>query len=174
MNHIDIKSAFLEPQSSPIEFQLNAYQYWLDKRGDRFASGWDEIELMDFPPDVIPSIAVADVDPDTFEVKYRFWGTLLTQLHSADLTGKSASALTPPALGGFTENAYIKLCKEQKPPLDVKEYFNKQELRGREMVLRMPLSNDGRRVTNSLAVIYHETIDPARPHDGFFEHILRQ
>ena len=94
-NSNSVRSVYIEPMDSPVESQREALSYWENKRGDRLAPAWSEISLMDFPPKVIPAIMVTDIDQETGTLKYRFFGTQLTELHGGDYTGKSPADLQP-------------------------------------------------------------------------------
>lgn len=180
MNSIDaqtsraLRSAYIPPSQSPVGYHRDALAYWQVKRGARIAPRWNDVSLMDFPPHVIPLIAVTDIDPETFELCYRFWGTQLTAMHGRDYTGVSPAELEPKLLGDGSVEAYRVLVREKAPQLEIKEFFRGEVLRGRQIVLRLPLSDDGRAVSQSLNVTYQELAGPARPHSEFFDHVLAQ
>jgi len=167
-----LRSVYIEPAESPIDYQRAALAYWQAKRGERFAPGWADIALMDFPLHVIPVLVVTDINPQTFEMSYRFWGTKLTETHGHDYTGQSPKDLMPKLLGQGSTTAYRELLEKKVPQLEIKEFYRGNELRGRQMVLRLPLSDDGRNVTKSLNVTYQETAGNARPHSEFFDYVL--
>jgi len=127
---------------------------------------------MDFPPLVIPLVAVTDINPETFEMSYRFWGTQLTEMHNHDYTGESPKDLKPKLLGGGSLDAYKVLIDQKEPQLEIKEFFRDDILRGRQMVMRLPLSDDGTSVTKSLNVTYQEFVGVTRPYSEFFEYVL--
>lgn len=166
------RSAFLKPEDSPVRYQLDALAYWRKKCGDRLAPSWADISLMDFPTDVIPKLIVIDINPDTAETSYRFWGTQLTDLHGTDYTRNSAAELRPKLLAESVAASYHKLVREKCPHLVIQEFYSTDELRGRQIVLRLPLSDDGKRVTNALVVTYQELTGTARPYSEFFNEVL--
>lgn len=165
-------SVYGDPNETPVAYQRDALAYWQQKCGDRFAPRWSDISLMDFPAHVIPRIIVIDINPETLETKYRFWGTQLTELHGADYTGRSATEILPKIVGDSLEDAYQKLVREKRPHLKTQEFYQMSELRGHQIVLRMPLSDDGVRVTNALIVTYQEMPLTDRPYSEFFSYVL--
>lgn len=82
-----LRSVYMEPAESPIAYQRDALDYWNRLRGERFAPRWTEISLVDFPPRVIPTIAVLDIGPGGRATKYRLWGSQLVAMHGRDYTG---------------------------------------------------------------------------------------
>lgn len=165
-------SVYIRPDESPIEYQRDALAYWQNKRGGRIAPAWSDISLMDFPPRVLPLIAVLDINPETFEMSYRFWGTQLTEMLGEDYTGKTPGDVKPKHVGNGNEDAYREMIEKKIPQLEVKEFFRREILRGRQMVLRLPLSDDGVSVTKSISIFYQEMTGTARPQSEFFDHVL--
>ncbi len=155
-----------------MAYQRDAVIYWQEKCGARFAPRWSDISLMDFPPKVIPAITVTDIDIETNEVTYRFWGTQMTTLHGADYTGQSVRNVLPIVVGTSSQNGYDKLIQEKVPHLEIKEFYSLSELRGHQMILRLPLSDDGQRITHALTVTYSETPGTRHPYSEFFSYVL--
>ena len=155
-----------------MAYQRDALAYWQEKRAERFAPRWPDISLMDFPSHVIPAITVTDIDTETNMVTYRFWGTQMTALHGADYTGRPVADVLPALVGNSSQNSYQKLLLERAPHLEVKAFYNLSKLRGHQMILRMPLSDDGQRINHALAVIYSETAGSTRPYSDFFDYVL--
>ncbi len=167
-----LRSVYIEPAESPVDYHREALKYWERKRGTRFAPSWRDISLMDFPPKVIPAIVVTDINHETFEMSYRFWGSQLTEMHGHDYTGETPADLMPKLLAEGSVNAYQVLIEKKIPQLEIKEFYHREVLRGRQMVLRLPLSNDGENVSNSMNITYQELAGVIRPHSEFFNFVL--
>lgn len=168
----DFQSVYMEPQESPVAYQRDAFLYWQKKCGDRFAPSWSDISLLDFASHVIPVITVTDIDVNTNEVTYRFWGTQMTTLHGADYTGRSVADVLPVLVGNSSQNAYEKLIQERAPHLEIKEFYSLSKLRGHQIILRMPLSDDGQGINHALTVTYSETAGRSHMHSDFFAYVL--
>jgi hypothetical protein len=58
---LDIVSTFLPAEETPIKEHREALRIWNEKRGDRIAPMWREVELTDFPLSLLRYIAVTDL-----------------------------------------------------------------------------------------------------------------
>ena len=130
------------------------FEYWDGLRGGRFAPTWREFELNDLPPDCIRYTHVVDVHEDPFDITFRFWGTGLTQVLYFDRTGQS---LLSTNMGYLVEARRQQVLKDYRTVIDNKEPFpflwdasssRKHRLRMIVPSLRLPISDDGKRVTH--------------------------
>jgi len=173
MRNVELRSAYIDPGSSPAKEHAFALAYWNEKRGAAFAPDWKDIDLLAFPPRIIPRINVVDIDPATGRQRYRFWGTALTAVHGGDYTGKAPADVPPMNFGESASSGYSRLAQERAPNLEVKEFTGPGGILGCELVLRMPLTGGGDDVRHGLAVCYYEQADPRAPLFHFFEKILK-
>jgi len=169
---LEILSTYVDPTEAPVDYHKNALSYWDNKRQGRFAPRWDELSLMDFGLGVVPLISVTDLTVEPLTSRYRFWGTKLTEIFGGDYTGCSPTDLPPKKLGMSTNGGCGRLVRDRVPSYEVKEFQNQKELYGRALILRMPLSDDGKTVTNGINIYYVESIRPQQPLSKFFEKIL--
>jgi hypothetical protein len=172
LNKIEFRSSYIDPAKSPVEYHHAVLAYWDTIRGDRPFPAWRDIDLMALPPETLPLINVADIDPETGEQRYRYWGSGLTKVHGCDFTGRSPAEVPPQVFGSSAQNGYQKLISERRPNLEVKEFITPKAFLGRQLVLRMPLGEDGV-VSGGLTVCYYEMATPNAPLNDFFETILK-
>ena len=71
----------------PVPF-AGVYSYWLDKRGEAWAPSMSNFHLDDLEAKILPWSVIVDIQPNPFELTYRFWGTKRTALIDKDMTGK--------------------------------------------------------------------------------------
>ena len=173
MTSIEFRNTYVDPESSPAKEHAFALEYWNQKRGPAFAPRWKDIDLMAFPPRVIPRINVVDVDTATGVQRYRFWGTALTAVHRGDYTGKAPADVPPLIFGKSAGSGYARLVRERAPNLEVKEFTGPNGILGRELVLRLPLTDGGDEVCHGMAVCSYEQAEPRAPLFHFFENILK-
>lgn len=169
---IHFRSTYIDPKEAPIGYQRDALAYWQDKCAGRFAPAWTDISLLDFPSRVIPLINVTDIDPQTGTITYRFWGTGLTETHGHDYSGQSPLDLPPREFGDGARSGHQKLAREKAPNFEVKEFLDHRQLLGRQLLLRLPLSDDGETVNHSMTVSYFEWAAPNKPLAGFFAEVF--
>ena len=169
---VAILSTYIDPGEAPVDYHKDALSYWNSKRGKRFAPRWEEISLMDFGIDVVPLISVTDLKSEPLTSQYRFWGTKLTQIHGGDYTGCSPADVPPKTLGMNINGGCGRLVRDRRPSYEVKEFQTQKGLFGRALILRLPLSDDGKTVTNGINIYYVETTDPQQPLSGFFEEVF--
>jgi hypothetical protein len=168
-----MRTTYIDPALSPVEEHQFALTFWSQKRGSAFAPRWGSFDLLEFPPSVIPRINVVDFDADTDGQIYRFWGTALTAIHGGDFTGFSPVDVPTKRFGESAQIGYARLVMERVPNLEVKEFTGPDNVVGRELILRLPLTDDGEIVSHGLAVCYYEISDPYSPLHDFFNKILQ-
>lgn len=169
---VHFRSTYIDPNDAPVDFMRAALAYWQEKCAGRFAPAWTDISLLDFPPRVIPFMNVTDIDPETLAVKYRFWGTALTESHGHDYTGQSPLDMPAQRVGSVAEGGHRRLVRERKPHVEVKEFMNTSGLLGRQILLRLPLSDDGVVVNHGVVLSYVEFLSPGKPLSAFFDEVL--
>ena len=117
--------------------------YWDDRRGGRLAPAWDDINLIELPPALIPRMCVIDVVPEPLEFRYRFWGTQITGMHHYDLTGRSVRNLTPAAYADAIFQQYAAVMEERAPRAFITEVPLDDGRVTFYATIRLPLSSDG-------------------------------
>lgn len=172
LDEIVFKSTYIDPAQSPVADHHAALDYWAAKCGTRLFPAWREIDLVDLPPHTLPFINVVDIEPVTGEQRYRYWGSALTAVHGGDYTGRSPAEVPPHVFGASAQNGYHRLVAHCRPNLEVKEFTTVKSFLGRQLVLRMPLGEDGV-VNGGLTVCYYEMVLSNAPLSDFFEKILR-
>ncbi len=66
------------------------------------------------------------------------------------------------------------VLRERKPHLNIREYKTLKGFWGRAMILRMPLSDDGRTVNHSFSVSHFSTTAPGDPLSTFYENVFSE
>jgi len=168
-----IRSVYLEAEDMPVDYHRDALALWQQRKGDRIGPSFREMPLLDFPPDVIPLISVTDITADPLTSRYRFWGTALTKAFGGDYTGKTPADVPPKSLGMNINGGCARLAKFLKPDYEVKEFIRHNNLFGRALVLRLPLSADGVNISNGMNIFYFETVESDQPLSIFFEEVLK-
>jgi hypothetical protein len=71
VGELDIVSTFLPAEETPIAEHREALRIWNEKRGDRLAPAWREVELTDFPLSLLRYTAVTDLTENPLGSTYR-------------------------------------------------------------------------------------------------------
>jgi len=142
--------------------EMNAFlDYWQSLRGPRFAPSWKEFDLLALDAKSIPYITVVDVHHDPLDFVFRFWGTAHVNAKGLDKTGKSV--IDDPhfkAVSGFDE---FKQVIDKKLPLavqDTAKFPNQDAEQVPIMVLRLPLSDNGKDVDKVISLVRWELTRP--------------
>ena len=147
---IDASASFVEfdVDSAPFDDLRRACDHWLERRGDRFAPAWSDIDLLALPPAVIPRVCVVDVidDAPARDFVYRFWGTAITDMHDMDLTGRSVRQVPPTDYAECLVTQYGRVVDGRRPMGFLNGFENDRGFRSEYAVMRAPLSSDGDRV----------------------------
>ena len=154
---LDIVSTILPADETPLAVHREALRVWESKRGDRLAPKWSEVELLDFPAELLRFIAMTDVADNPLRAHFRFWGSGLTDIYGRDFTGRSPSEVPPKTLGMNNQGGCARILRERRPHCQAREYVSHLGFLGRAIILRVPLSDDGVHVTHSLAFNHFES-----------------
>ena len=132
------------------------YGYWLEIcRGRRMPARAD-LDPLDLPPKLLPSICLVDVVPDARRYVYRLVGTADVEMRGSDPTGKSvAEACFAPS----PENAlgcYDTVVWTKAPLLDPEPFTAPNGRYVTEETLFLPLSSDGISVNMVLVFTHSE------------------
>ncbi len=132
------------------EFQV-VIDYWNGKKERDFAPPWESIDLMDFPPAILPNCIIVDIHKPFINSTYRFFGTGLVNLHGFELTKRTIGEIEPHPLRIHIIEQYEIICKLRKPLIFATEFIGRSGQIIRDLMLRLPLSNDSLEVTNIIS-----------------------
>jgi hypothetical protein len=121
--------------------------YWNQARGNAFAPRWADFRIIDLPRDVRGGLVVVDHDPARNDFYIRFWGVDLRDVFGIDITGAWLSEMEH--LGVMTQflEHGVEILRTKAPQ---KVIHQAQKATGETEtypVLRLPISDDGVRVT---------------------------
>jgi len=133
---------------NPVPVFNEVVRYWEQQRGSAFAPPWSAINLLDFTPELLPYCIVVDLHETDDRVSYRYFGSGIAQLHGFELTNRTSDAIEPPALREHIVSQYRSVVEARKPQFIATELVVKDGLKLQHLLLRLPLSDDGRAVTN--------------------------
>jgi len=131
---------------------LSVFDRWQKARANHWAPSWNAYQMESLPPKVIPWCAVVDVLRDPPDFAYRFWGTERANLQGQELTGKPLSEFEPAQMAELLAEELVQVTESRQPLFFRKRHTppNGSELRFES--LRVPLSEDGERVTMVFSV----------------------
>jgi len=130
------------------------FEYWLSLKGDGPGPSWREFNLMKLPTKLIPFTIVTDiVDVEQGVMKYRFVGTDFRRVHGIELTGKSPLDVPPAVLGRRLYDDLVDIARQQSPTYSQHHLADIKVLEILQRVIRLPLSDDGRRVSHIVSVV---------------------
>lgn len=126
------------------------HEYWLSRRAGRAMPRRADINPADIPH-LLPAIALVDIEPEPFRVRYRVVGTRLVQDMGHDFTGFYLDELRfdkPDEL-----LALYRRAAEEKAPTFRSGTWRRPDgiVWGLETAI-LPLSEDGEHVTQCLAI----------------------
>lgn len=140
--------------------------YWTHVKGQAFAPRWRDIDLTELPPRLVPTTMVVDIGEPLSTSIYRYWGSVLTDLHGVDMTGKHPYDLEPAEFGAQLASDHKAVVDSKCPCAGLNVFLNKDGLRKAHMVVRLPLSDDGISVNH--IIIVADNSPEAMLHDDMF------
>lgn len=138
-------------QASTVEFDFNqgqfpelvdAVAYWKSVSGQNEFPAWKEIDLMQFPANLVPQVCVVDVDSDPQDFRYRFWGTAITNMHKMDFTGQSIREVPPKVYADVLFQQYARTVERRVPTGFINRFTNETGGVSQYAVVRMPLGEN--------------------------------
>ncbi|MGJ3260259.1 MAG: PAS domain-containing protein [Rhodospirillales bacterium] len=132
---------------NPVPDFETALSYWERQRGDAFAPAWRDFDLMEVPLHMLSACMVVDVPPGDGPLRYRFFGSAIAASHGFELTGKTSDDIQSERLRHHVINQYRTIVDGRRPRLFTSEIYVKQGVPKRDLLLRLPLSDDGETVT---------------------------
>jgi len=150
MDDITIRRCDLDETPPPMDAAL---AYWRDLTGERLAPSWREFDLAKLPPRLLPSTVVYDVIDDGREFRIRYYGSGMTRVHGVDLTGRSPLDFPWRPLGEFLHREMQNVLENRQPEHLTYIYTKPDRPAELQNVLRLPLSDDGQRVSHIVSLI---------------------
>lgn len=153
----DFKPHGIRLQSLPLnsldsDLLKTALVVWEAWRGEREAPLWENVDLSEVPAPLLPMMAVVDVLDGGREFKYRFWGSLLTNMFGRDETGTLLSEHEVSESGEIRTRQYLDVVENFQPMLFM-TVFNKSEgLMAEKLNLRLPIADQSNQVTKIITL----------------------
>jgi hypothetical protein len=138
----------IDLKNNPDPAFQTVIDYWNDKRGDNFAPPWTLIDLIDFPPTTLPNCIVVDIKQPITDTSYRYYGSHIAELHGFELTNRTINEIQPLPLRNHIIKQYEHVCQMRMPVIFATQFTGKSGQLLHHLMLRMPLSDDGKNVTN--------------------------
>lgn len=149
------RAARLDRDVSEFQDLVEVIQHWDTARGEAWAPSWHSINLATFSPSILPKVCVIDVREDPLDFIYRFWGSGITRLNDYDLTGKSVCEAMAPGCAEAHLWQYEEVYHTREPGRFITEFTAPSGLEKYYICARLPLSDDGERVTGVLTAEIH-------------------
>jgi hypothetical protein len=132
---------------NPVPEFWTVIDYWTAQARGKFAPSWLDIDMLRLPAPLLPLCIVVDLAPDGGPISYRYFGSGVADLHGFELTRRTTDAIEPPELRNHIVSQYRIVERERRPVFFATEISVKDGHRLRHLMLRLPLSDDGDRVT---------------------------
>ena len=129
-----------------------ALGYWRKRGGETLGCAWKDFELVALPSEVIPSTLVIDVYPDSDRNRFRFWGSRMTVLHGRDMTGMSPYEIEPADMVPELRRQQDLTGREGVASASRYAFIRDPGIAHTHYVLRLPLSDDGKTVSQIVVV----------------------
>lgn len=131
--------------------------YWNSVRGERFAPSWRDFDLAELPGPLLRNTLVVDMQEPPHPIRYRYYGSGIAQSHGFELTNKTSDDIFPEDLRRHIVGQYEALKTARQPKLFLSDIYVKDGVPKRDLILRLPLSDDGERVTGAVSVEHRYT-----------------
>ena len=154
------KIVLTDDHDVPAPF-VGVYAYWMDTRGLAWAPSMSNFRLDELEGLILPWSIIVDVEPNTGDFLYRFWGTKRTTLIGVDMTGKRASDIPNAYMREGNIKEYLEVHKLKKPLLCNASVTTKTGIAVTFQSIRLPLTNGGIDVTHIYSAINYELISAA-------------
>jgi len=138
------------PLSELPEDLNQTWQYWRVRGGELLNCSWQKTNLEELPAPIVPFTMVIDCFRNIDDNVFRFWGSGMTYIHGKDMTGASPYEIFPSDLALALRETHLKMYDE---PVASASVFGFQHTAGFNHIhtsLRLPLSNDGKRLDHIL------------------------
>ncbi len=130
-----------------------AHAYWDHTRRHQKCPYHGDIELMEFPHALAPTMMVYDiVDPIESSV-FRYWGSGMTRIFGHDMTGKTLTDLLPQSLATAIADALQNVITTCGPVAESYEYTLSSGAGLSTTVLRLPMVDELGRINRVLSIV---------------------
>lgn len=126
---------------------------WRELGGETLGCSWQTFDLLSVPAPLVPTTMVIAAGPTMADNRYLFWGSGMTRIHGADMTGKCPYALSPPDLSDALRRQHADTMTTKAAGATLYTFIRPNGVEQRHMTLRVPLSSDGSRVDHIVAVM---------------------
>lgn len=128
------------------------YDYWNEKRGNRFAPKRIDIDPIDFPY-LLPNLCIYKVHRDPLEYETTLMGTNIVSMWGVDYTGKYVKDIVLGPLYPSVKRHFDTMINEKKPTLHDLDasWIDKDYIKYSRLML--PLSENGQDVDRILVCI---------------------
>lgn len=152
------------------------HEYWGQLRGSRFAPAWPEVDMLRFPPKLLPTTMIVDIHEPIENSLFRYWGSKLTEIHGRDMTGKCPYTLKPLEFGQKLLADHRELVEKKIPLAWHYSFLAAKGFIHSHSVLRLPLSDDGQSVRNIIIIVdfSHEAMELMRRKQETYDAIVLQ
>lgn len=117
-----------------------ALNYWKSvDDGEQTRPRWDDFDLLQVPPTLLPTTMVYDIQDPVIESKYRYWGTGMTVLYGKDYTGQTISCLSPVSVRERLANALALVCQQKAPNAHTPHFTDNFGNTEHQCILRLPI-----------------------------------
>lgn len=136
-------------RTTPIELAeltpvlRQAFDYWKSLKRNDIGPSWQEFDLSELPPKILPTAMVVDIKTPMSDNVFRFWGSELTFIHGREMTGRCPYDLDPPEFGRQLLADHTAIVESKAPHAVLYEVLGIKGYTHSHMVLRLPLSQDG-------------------------------
>jgi len=135
---------------------LEVLDYWNRVRGEKFAPSLKEFKIDELAPSIIPCMTIVDFEVPPFDYRYRFFGSMVVQVAGMELTGKRYNADMIEGFGYVNAQIYPEMIEDPRPIVTRTTWLSLKSLQFIATTLRMPLSDDGKRVSGGVTVYNFE------------------
>lgn len=132
---------------------------WNRARGNRFAPRCSDIDLLAFPPRLVPLIYLVDVEREPLRFRYRFIGTRVCEFEGNDYTGLCVNELQPASVGAVVQREFERYINNPEPTffaMLVDEHNFLPHVFSVYGGVRVPLSDDNKTVSQVLGLAQFE------------------
>lgn len=136
-------------------------EYWRGLGGEDLRCAWAQVDLMAIPKQFLPSTTVVDIGAEMTDNRYRYWGSKMTRIHGSDMTGKSPFDIDPKEMAEAICESHADIIKNPRWTAHAYEFIRASGVEHRHVTLRMPLSDDGKTVSQIVTVIDLSEADPS-------------
>lgn len=126
--------------------------YWRGLGGEDLRCAWTQFDLMALPKLLLPSTMVIDIGTTMEDNRFRYWGSQMTEIRGSDRTGKSPYDITPKDLAQTFYDCHADIIKNPRWTARSYELEWSSGVVHQHHVIRLPLSNDGKTVSQIVVV----------------------